>query len=104
MLRQLGTRGWVVGIALMGLLLGFVAACEGEQTPSDSGSGDQNVEAQALLQERCTQCHGLDRVTSQSKTAAEWQQTVDSMVARGAQLNAEETEVLVAYLAEAYGQ
>ncbi len=98
MLRQLGTRRWLVGGLLIGLLLVLIVAC------SDGGSDGQTIDAQALLQDRCTECHGLDRVTSQSKTAEEWQQTVDTMIARGAELNAEETEVLVAYLAEEYGQ
>jgi len=57
----------------------------------------------ALLEERCTICHSLDRVTSASKTRQEWEQTVTRMVGKGARLNADEQEILISYLTETYG-
>jgi len=57
----------------------------------------------ALLEERCTVCHSLDRVTSASKTRQEWEQTVTRMVGKGARLNADEQEILISYLTETYG-
>jgi outer membrane biosynthesis protein TonB len=57
----------------------------------------------ALLEERCTVCHGLDRTTSAQKTREEWEQTVARMVGKGAELNEEEQEILIAYLTETYG-
>lgn len=57
----------------------------------------------ALLEERCTVCHGLDRTTAAQKTRDQWEQTVVRMVNKGAQLNEEELEILIAYLAETYG-
>jgi uncharacterized Fe-S center protein len=80
----------------------LIAACGG----GTSSSGDDmevSVDGATLLEERCTQCHGLERVTSVNKTEAEWQATVENMIERGAELNDQETEVLVAYLAETYG-
>jgi cytochrome c5 len=65
--------------------------------PSPAGDGA------ALLEERCTVCHGLDRTTSAQKTREEWEQTVVRMVGKGAELNEEEQEILIAYLAETYG-
>jgi len=65
--------------------------------PSPAGDGA------ALLEERCTVCHGLDRTTSARKTREQWEQTVARMVGKGAELNAEEQEILIAYLAETYG-
>jgi cytochrome c5 len=65
--------------------------------PSPAGDGA------ALLEERCTVCHGLDRTTSARKTREEWEQTVVRMVGKGAELNEEEQEILIAYLAETYG-
>jgi cytochrome c5 len=65
--------------------------------PSPAGDGA------ALLAERCTVCHGLDRVTSAQKTREQWEQTVARMVGKGAELNEEEQKILIAYLAETYG-
>ena len=49
-----------------------------------------------------TDCHGLNKVTSARYTLEQWQQSVARMVQKGARLNAEEQEALVAYLAETY--
>jgi phage FluMu protein Com len=55
-----------------------------------------------LLEERCTKCHDLNRVTSKSKTLEEWKTTVDRMVNKGADLDMVEQEILIRYLAETY--
>lgn len=78
-------------------VIGAFAAC-GQAT-----DGGETLDGQALLEARCTQCHSLDRVRSQSLTQDEWQGVVEDMVAKGANLNAEEQEVLVEYLAQEYG-
>jgi cytochrome c5 len=65
--------------------------------PSPAGDGA------ALLEERCTVCHGLDRVTSAQKTREQWEQTVARMVGKGAELNEEEQDILIAYLTGTYG-
>jgi len=71
-----------------------------EEPPTEpSPAGDGAV----LLEERCTVCHGLDRTTSARKTREEWEQTVVRMVGKGAELNEEEQEILIAYLTETYG-
>jgi len=57
----------------------------------------------ALLEERCTVCHGLERPTSARKIRDEWEKTVIRMVSKGAELNEEEQETLIEYLAETYG-
>jgi hypothetical protein len=61
-------------------------------------------EAEALLQERCTVCHALSRTTDARKSQVGWEQTVDRMVKRGAELTDEEQVILIEYLAQTYGQ
>jgi mono/diheme cytochrome c family protein len=61
------------------------------------------VDAQALLEQRCTECHGLNRMTGASKSLEQWEQTVTRMVGYGAQVNDEEQAALIDYLAENYG-
>ena len=57
----------------------------------------------ALLQERCTVCHSLDRVKQAKKTRDQWTQTVTKMISNGAKLNAAEQSTLLDYLSKTYG-
>jgi len=72
----------------------------GEETPAVQPASN---DGQALLQERCATCHGLDQVKQAQKSDEEWERTVARMVDKGAQLSEEEQAVLVDYLAETYG-
>ncbi len=55
-----------------------------------------------LLQERCTSCHGLDRV-DHPHTQVQWEAVTDLMREYGAYLTDQEAQALVEYLAETYG-
>lgn len=52
----------------------------------------------ALVRERCVQCHGLDRVTSERRTAQEWRSVVARMEALGARLAPDERQAVLSYL------
>jgi len=101
----------------------LLAACAPSQTPSEPTAGAITVptnaplptnaptagqpatttlDGQTLLQERCTVCHSLDRVASKHKTADQWKATVERMVGKDAQLNAQEQQTLIDYLAQTY--
>jgi hypothetical protein len=54
------------------------------------------------MQERCSVCHSLVRITSSHKTADQWKATVERMITHGAQLSAQEEQTLVDYLAQNY--
>ncbi len=82
------------------LILGVVVALM--LILSACGSPDA-LDGETLLQNRCTECHDLQRVTDSQKSATEWEETVERMIQQGAELNEEEKEVLVDYLAENYG-
>ena len=90
-------------------LLGSLAAvsCGTGQGATAVPSQQQQVtppalDGQALVQERCTKCHDLGRITQAQKTQAEWQATVQRMVGKGASLSAAEQEAVIQYLAEKY--
>ena len=51
----------------------------------------------------CTQCHGLDRITSLKRTADLWKNTVDEMRAKGASATDQEFTAIVNYLAKNFG-
>ena len=75
------------------------AVPEEEEPAAQPSSGD----GAALLEERCTVCHGLERTTQAQKTSEEWEQTVTRMVGMGAQLTEAEQATLVEHLAATYG-
>jgi cytochrome c-type biogenesis protein CcmH/NrfF len=54
------------------------------------------------MQQRCTVCHSANRVTSAHHTAADWKNTVDRMINKGAQLSSTEEQTLIDYLAQNY--
>ena len=89
----------VYALAVLGLLVlllsTLLAAC--------GTAGDEpELDGQALVQERCSECHDLARVQSASKSRQEWQSTVERMVELGAELNEAEQAAVVDYLAETY--
>jgi hypothetical protein len=63
---------------------------------------DSALDGRSLLETRCTQCHNLNRVENTSKTLEQWRVTVERMVNKGADLNRDEQETLIQYLAETY--
>jgi mono/diheme cytochrome c family protein len=90
----------IISLILLFLLCGFIlASCGGgNSTPSTSGGTD----GQSLMQDRCSVCHSVDRITSAHKTLDQWTTTVDRMINHGAQLNATEQQTLIDYLAATY--
>ena len=93
MIKTRMVLGSMVLLIVLGLLL---AACGGAQDPAT------DLDGQALAQERCSQCHAYERVSSAQKSAAEWESTVERMIGLGAQLNETEKAAVIGYLSEAY--
>ncbi len=60
------------------------------------------TDGQTLMQQRCSVCHSLDRITSAHKTADQWKTTVERMISHGAQLSPQEEQILIDYLAQNY--
>jgi hypothetical protein len=88
---------------LTGILL---AACGTSNTSSRTSSGSQvamnTLDGATLLQQRCTSCHEISGLSTLHGTADQWKMLVDQMISRGAQLNSQEAQTLVNYLAQKY--
>jgi competence protein ComEA len=52
----------------------------------------------------CTSCHDTDNFTSKKHTKAEWKGVVDTMVAYGAEISDEQSEIITTYLTKNYGK
>jgi len=91
----------IVSFVLMLCILLAACGASSKNTPTPFPSGG-NLDGQTLMQQRCSVCHSLDRVTSAHKTADEWKTTVDRMIRHGAHLSPQEEQTLVEYLAQNY--
>jgi hypothetical protein len=86
-------------VLLAVLLVPLLAACG---TKADSPSTANTLDGKTLVEQTCSQCHPLSRVTQAGKTEQGWRQTVQRMVSYGAPLSQEEEQVVIQYLAETY--
>ncbi|OGD78935.1 MAG: hypothetical protein A2Y64_02065 [Candidatus Coatesbacteria bacterium RBG_13_66_14] len=76
------------------------AAPDGSESPSGgtvAGEAPPTGE-RALLEERCTACHSLDKVYAEKRDEAGWDAVLEEMVSYGAKLDSAERTRLVAYL------
>ena len=80
------------GIFLAVLLLAPVA-----------GMAQSPVVAREAFQKVCGACHPVATVTAQPRTRAQWQESINAMVARGAKGTDEELAAILEYLTAQYG-
>jgi mono/diheme cytochrome c family protein len=96
----------IISLLLIVLAVILLAACGSSKSPATAAAGGATAgsvpEGQNLMQQRCTVCHSLNRITSAHHTATEWQTAVDRMINKGAQLSQAEEQTLVDYLAQNY--
>jgi hypothetical protein len=92
----------LVSIILLLLMVGTLLVSCGTSGATPNPSGGSTLDGQTLMQQRCSLCHSIDRVTSAHKTIGQWTTSVQRMIAHGAPLNSQEAQTLVAYLAANY--
>ncbi len=91
------SRLWVA-LTLLALVTGIlVAACNAK---TEAPASTDTLDGKALAGERCSVCHGYDRVENAEKTAEEWKTTVERMVAKGAKLDAAEQTAVIEHLSQ----
>lgn len=78
------------------------------QVPLEVGRRDwasslPDGEGKGLVLGTCTQCHSLNPVVLQRKTARAWELSVRDMISRGAQIHVQEIAPITAYLARSFG-
>jgi hypothetical protein len=95
----------LIAVSLVVLLSTLLEACGGGDSQQGGGQGSPTtLDGKTLVEERCTQCHSLDRATSAHKTKEEWTTTVERMVGKGANLNSEEQGIVIDYLSANYAK
>src|SRR5437762_13902744 len=83
---------------MLTLLLGVGSLAAKQSTSSDDGKG------KALVESKCTVCHGLDEVRVAYLDEPGWKELVESMRVKGADLKDEDVPIIVNYLVRAYAQ
>ena len=94
----------VLGVILILAACAPAAAPAAATTAPSSGGSTTNIDAKALVEAQCSQCHSLDRVESKKADAAGWTKIVDRMISKGSNITftADEKAAVIAYLAETY--
>ena len=87
-------------VLLMAMTVVWLGACAAAPESNETEM-ETMVDGDALLQASCTKCHNLDRVKSKQWDRERWEQVVDGMIQKGAEVA--NKEALVDYLAETYG-
>ncbi len=82
-------------IVLTGLfLLSVIVACN-QATPIPEVV---EVDAEALILDRCSVCHSTDRVFQANYAEERWSEVIDEMIEKGADVNAEEKQLIINWL------
>ncbi len=67
------------------------------ETP-DTDPDDYDAVMEALISEKIQDCHMLNFILRQTKTADEWSVTIDRMIGKGADINPDEKEIIIDWL------
>ena len=76
----------------------FGPATNATKTALPAGAGKE------LVEERCTACHGVEKITGEKRTKQEWGATVKNMAERGLSVTPEEIQKISSYLAAQFGK
>jgi cytochrome c2 len=86
---MLKIRLFIVSFAAV---LALSSAVDARETDFPEGRGKEQVI------NACASCHEISRVTAQRRSKAQWHETVDDMIARGAQVADADYDDVIAYL------
>jgi hypothetical protein len=98
--KQTLIDGYAAGLAAMnGSSSGSGGSSSGSSTPTPAASATvSTADATAVIQQDCGSCHAADPALAfQASSAAEAQALIDSMVQRGAQVSAQDAQLMIQY-------
>jgi len=93
------SRRMMAALWLMVTLVLAVGALGAQQSTSND-----DEKGKALVESKCTLCHGLDEVRVANLDRPGWKELVESMRTKGADLKDDEVTVIVNYLVKTYSQ
>jgi mono/diheme cytochrome c family protein len=90
---------WFTLLAI--LLLALLVAC-GSEAPPEPTPVPTAHPGKSLVASRCLGCHSLNQLENSSFNERGWQLVVERMQMMGVQLNDDQFDVVVDYLAQSY--
>jgi len=87
-------------VAIASCVLLSVPGALGQEGPGPLAEGP----GRELVQKICATCHEIEAVIGSRRTKIGWRQSVDEMIARGAEGSAEQMAAVVAYLTAYFGK
>src|SRR5271170_3909775 len=90
------------GGRMMKLVAVFLAVGLGSASAQTTAAMPEGV-GKAIVQRACSACHAVTVVTSKHASQKEWDQVVNQMLSRGADLTDDEVDTVIEYLAKNYG-
>lgn len=86
----------------MGGLLGLAVMGTAQEEDLATVSAALAPRAEGLILARCSVCHSMDLITQQRLPSGRWEATVQKMKHWGAEISADEADLLVRYLSARY--
>ena len=97
MMKFIRAKGAMWFMSTILLAVGSLAA-------QQSTSSNDDDRSKALVESKCTVCHGLDEVWSAKLDKSGWTESIKFMRTKGADLKDEEVPIIVNYLMRTYSQ
>ncbi len=69
-----------------------------EQAETSPAPVTEEIDVEALIQEKLCGTHGIARVLGANKTREQWEVTIDRMIGYGAKINEEEKKIIIDWL------
>jgi mono/diheme cytochrome c family protein len=90
----------ILVVAIIVFIL-LIVSCSPVAPPAPTPTQDIH-KGKALVENRCSTCHGLALVQAAQYDRPGWESLVNRMVGKGAQLTSEQQQLAVEYLAKTY--
>jgi cytochrome c oxidase cbb3-type subunit III len=91
-----------IGLIIISGFLGLVAATAAQEDELAMVSAALASRAEGLILARCSVCHSADLIAQQRLPRARWEATVEKMKHWGAEISADEADLLVQYFSARY--
>jgi cytochrome c5 len=101
---KVSVASWAGSALALALVSAVIAGSGGTlaQSAPTTKASNQDPPGKALFETVCSNCHELNVTTDQRKSRADWQATVDKMIAHGAPMTSDQAAQITDYLAKTY--
>ena len=101
----MGLRRILYPVVVVALVLLVVTGATGDIAAGAAAGQAQppKKDGEQVMNASCAGCHESTVIQTSAKSEAEWEQTIDQMIQRGAKVDAADRPILVTYLVRTHG-